>query len=33
LKRLTSIADYERFMEKQYQRLKDKDAVIPLDEL
>jgi hypothetical protein len=33
LKRLMSIAQYEGFMEKQYERLKDKDAFIPLDEL
>ena len=33
LKRLMSIAQYEGFMERQYERLKDKDAFTPLHEL
>jgi len=33
LRRLMSLAEYEGFMEKQYQRLKDKEAFIPLDEI
>jgi len=33
LRRLMSLAEYERFMEKQYERLKDKEAFISLDEL
>jgi len=33
LKRLMSLAEYEEFMEKQYERLKDKRAFVFLDEL
>ena len=33
LKRLMSIAEYEAFIEKQYERLKDKKAFVPLEEL
>jgi len=33
LKRLMSIAEYEDFMERQYERLKDKKAFVSLDEL
>jgi len=33
LRRLMSIAEYEGFMEKQYERLKDREAFIPLDEI
>ncbi len=33
LRRLMSLAEYEGFMEKQYERLKDKEAFISLDEL
>ena len=33
LKRLISLAEYEGFMEKQYERLKDKEAFVSLDEL
>lgn len=33
LRRLISLAEYEGFMEKQYERLKDKDAFISLDEI
>jgi hypothetical protein len=33
LKRLMSLAEYEEFMEKQYERLKDKRAFVSLDEL
>jgi hypothetical protein len=33
LKRLMSIAEYEEFMERQYERLKDKKAFASLDEL
>lgn len=33
LRRLMSIAEFEGFMEKQYERLKDKKAFIPLDEI
>jgi hypothetical protein len=33
LKRLISIAEYEEFMTKQYERLKDKNAFISLDEI
>jgi hypothetical protein len=33
LKRLISLAEYEGFMEKQYERLKDKQAFASLDEL
>lgn len=33
LKRLMSIAEYEEFIERQYDRLKDKKAFVSLDEL
>ena len=33
LRRLMSLAEYEGFMEKQYERLKDKQAFLSLDEL
>jgi hypothetical protein len=33
LRRLMSIAEYEEFMERQYERLKDKKAFVSLDEL
>jgi hypothetical protein len=33
LRWLTSLAEYEEFMEKQYERLKDKEAFVSLDEL
>jgi hypothetical protein len=33
LKRLISLAEYEEFMTRQYERLKDKDAFISLDEI
>ncbi len=33
LKRLMSIAEYEEFTERQYERLKDKKAFVSLDEL
>ncbi len=33
LRRLMSLAEYEEFMEKQYERLKDKRAFVSLDEL
>jgi hypothetical protein len=33
LKRLMSLAEYDEFMEKQYERLKDKRAFVSLDEL
>lgn len=33
VKRLMSIAEYEEFMERQYERLKDKKAFSSLDEL
>jgi len=33
LKQLMSIAEYEEFMERQYERLKDKKAFASLDEL
>jgi len=33
LRRLMSLAEYEGFMEKQYERLKDKQAFVSLDEL
>jgi len=33
LKRLMSIAEYEEFMETQYDRLKDKKNFVSLDEL
>mgnify|MGYP001114691654 FL=1 len=33
LKRLISIAEYEEFMTRQYERLKDKNAFLSLDEI
>lgn len=33
LKRLMSLAEYEEFMERQYERLKDRKAFVSLDEL
>jgi hypothetical protein len=33
LKRLMSLAEYEEFMDRQYERLKDKKAFVSLDEL
>lgn len=33
LKRLMALAEYEEFMETQYQRLKDKRAFVSLDEI
>jgi len=33
LRRLMSLAEHEGFMEKQYERLKDKEAFISLDEI
>ncbi|MFQ6075149.1 MAG: hypothetical protein ACE5Z5_03285 [Candidatus Bathyarchaeia archaeon] len=33
LRRLISLAEYDAFMERQYERLKDEDAFIPLDEI
>ena len=33
LKRLMSIAEYEGFMEKQFERLKDKEAFLSLNKL
>jgi hypothetical protein len=33
LRRLMSLAEYEGFMDKQYERLKDKEAFVPLDEI
>ena len=33
LKRLMSIAEYEEFMMRQYERLKDKSAFVSLDEI
>jgi hypothetical protein len=33
LKRLISIAEYEEFMTRQYERLKDKNAFVSLDEI
>lgn len=33
LRRLMSLAEYEEFMEWQYERLKDKKAFVSLDEL
>lgn len=33
LRRLMSLAEYEGFMERQYERLKDKEAFVSLDEL
>jgi len=33
LKRLISIAEYEEFMTRQYERLKDKNSFVSLDEI
>ena len=33
LQRLMSLAEYEEFMDRQYERLKDKKAFVSLDEL
>ena len=33
LRRLISIAEYEEFVTRQYERLKDKNAFISLDEI
>ena len=33
LNRLMSVAEYEEFMERQYDRLKDKRVFVSLDEL
>lgn len=33
LKRLMSLAAYEEFMDRQYERLKDKKAFVSLDDL
>lgn len=33
VKRLISIAEYEEFMTRQYERLKDKNAFVSLDEI
>jgi hypothetical protein len=33
LKRLMSVAEYEEFMDRQYERLKDKKAFVSLDEI
>jgi len=33
LNRLMSLAEYESFMDRQYDRLKDKKTFVPLDEL
>lgn len=33
LRRLMSLAEYEGFMERQYERLKDEEAFVSLDEL
>ncbi|MGA2461463.1 MAG: hypothetical protein ABSF82_08605 [Candidatus Bathyarchaeia archaeon] len=33
LKRLMSLVEYEEFMERQYERLKDKKEYVSLDEL
>lgn len=33
LRRLMSLAEYEGFMENQYERLKDKAAFLSLDEI
>jgi len=33
VKRLISIAEYEGFMTRQYERLKDKSAFVSLDEI
>jgi len=33
VRRLISIAEYEEFMTRQYERLKDKNAFVSLDEI
>ena len=33
LRRLMALAEYEAFIETQYERLKDKDAFISLDDI
>ena len=33
IKRLISIAEYEEFITRQYERLKDKNAFVSLDEI
>jgi len=33
LRRLMSLAEYEEFMNRQYERLKDRKAFVSLDEL
>ena len=33
LRRLISIVEYEEFMSRQYERLKDKNAFVSLDEI
>lgn len=33
VKRLISIAEYEEFMTRQYERLKEKNAFVSLDEI
>jgi len=33
LRRLMSLAEYEEFMNRQYERLKDKQAFVSLDDL
>lgn len=33
IKRLMPLAEYEEFMERQYERLKDKKTFVSLDEL
>jgi hypothetical protein len=33
LKRLMSLAEYDEFMDRQYERLKDRKAFVSLDEL
>jgi hypothetical protein len=33
LRRLMALAEYEEFMEMQYQRLEDKEAFVSLDEI
>ena len=31
--RLMSLAEYEEFIERQYERLRDKESFVPLDEI
>ncbi|MGP8070187.1 MAG: hypothetical protein ACLP5V_09880 [Candidatus Bathyarchaeia archaeon] len=33
IKRLMSLAEYDEFMDRQYERLKDRKAFVSLDEL